>query len=440
MANPTVAIVGRPNVGKSTLFNRLVGGRRAIVEGEPNVTRDRIYGECEWQGTKFNVIDTGGIVLHDSDKIKNQIKYQAELAMEEADLILFVVDSRTGMTAVDQDIAQLLYRTNTEVILTVNKVEDFSKAEETTWEFYSLGFGDPILISAEHGKNTGELLDLVTAELPETETEAEEADDEQINIAVIGKPNVGKSSLVNHLIGEKRVIVSDLPGTTRDAVDTLIEWNEIKFNFIDTAGLRRKSKVKEDVEYYSNLRALRSVDRADAVLMMIDAEKGVTDQDKKIAGYAHDEGKAMVMAINKWDLMKKSTNSMNKYTDEVYYQLKFLNYVPITYISALTGERIDELLSLLEYVVDESNLRVKTGVLNEVITEAVQLREPPSRKGKRLKIYYVSQVGIKPPTFVLFVNDPNLMHFAYQRYLENTLREAFGYVGNPMKFKLKQRN
>lgn len=438
MANTTVAIVGRPNVGKSTLFNRLVGGRRAIVEGEPNVTRDRIYGECEWQGTKFNVIDTGGIVLHDNDKIKNQIKYQAEMAMEEADLILFVVDSRTGMTAVDQDIAQLLYRTNTEVVLTVNKVEDFSKAEETTWEFYSLGFGDPILISAEHGKNTGELLDLVTAKLPETE--AEEADDEQINIAVIGKPNVGKSSLVNHLIGEKRVIVSDLPGTTRDAVDTLIEWNEIKFNFIDTAGLRRKSKVKEDVEYYSNLRALRSVDRADAVLMMIDAEKGVTDQDKKIAGYAHDEGKAMVMAINKWDLMKKSTNSMNKYTDEVYYQLKFLNYVPITYISALTGERIDELLSLLEYVVDESNLRVKTGVLNEVITEAVQLREPPSRKGKRLKIYYVSQVGVRPPTFVLFVNDPNLMHFAYQRYLENTLREAFGYVGNPMKFKLKQRS
>lgn len=438
MAKNTVAIVGRPNVGKSTLFNRLVGGRRAIVEGEPNVTRDRIYGETEWQGTKFNVIDTGGIVLHDNDKIKNQIKYQAELAMEEADLILFVVDSKTGMTGVDQDIAQLLYRTNTEIVLVVNKVEDFSKEEEIAWEFYSLGFGDPVLISAEHGKNTGELLDVVCLKLPEMEVEEE--DDNKINIAVIGKPNVGKSSLINHLIGENRVIVSDMPGTTRDAVDTLIEWNDINFNFIDTAGLRRKSKVKEDVEYYSNLRALRSVDRADAVLMMIDAENGVTDQDKKIAGYAHDEGKAMVIAINKWDLMEKDTNTMDRYTDEVYYQLKFLNYVPVTYISALTGERIDELLSLLEFVVDQSNLRIKTGILNEVITEAVQLREPPSRKGKRLKVYYASQVGIKPPTFVLFVNDPNLMHFAYQRYLENILREAFGYVGNPMRFKLKQRN
>ncbi|PUU94539.1 ribosome biogenesis GTPase Der [Halanaerobium sp.] len=438
MAKSTVAIVGRPNVGKSTLFNRLVGGRRAIVEGEPNVTRDRIYGETEWLGKKFNVIDTGGIVMHDNDKIKNQIKYQAELAMEEADLILFVVDSRTGMTGVDEDIAQLLYRTNKEVILVVNKVEDFSNQEEIGWEFYSLGFGDPVLISAEHGKNTGELMEEVTAKLPESEVE--DSDNDQINIAVIGKPNVGKSSLVNHLIGKERVIVSDMPGTTRDAVDTLIEWKDIQFNFIDTAGLRRKSKVKEDVEYYSNLRALRSVDRADAVLMMIDAQEGVTDQDKKIAGYAHDEGKAMVIAINKWDLMEKDSKTMERYTDEVYYQLKFLNYVPVTYISALTGERIDELLSLLEFVVDQSNLRVKTGILNEVISEAVQLREPPSRKGKRLKIYYGSQVGVKPPTFVFFVNDPNLMHFAYQRYLENVLREAFGYVGNPMNFKLKQRN
>lgn len=438
MAKSTVAIVGRPNVGKSTLFNRLVGGRRAIVEGEPNVTRDRIYGETEWQGRKFDVIDTGGLVLHDSDKIKNKIKYQAELAMEEADTILFVVDSRSGMTAVDQDIAQLLYRTNKEVILVVNKVEDFSNQEEISWEFYSLGFGDPILISAEHGKNTGELLDNITSKLPEVEEE--DSDDDKINIAVIGKPNVGKSSLINHLIGRDRVIVSDMPGTTRDAVDTLIKWNDINFNFIDTAGLRRKSKVKEDVEYYSNLRALKSVDRSDAVLMMIDAQEGVTDQDKKIAGYAHDEGKAMVIAINKWDLMEKDTNTMENYTDEVYYQLKFLNYVPVTYISALTGERIDELLSLLDYVVDQSNLRIKTGILNEVITEAVQLREPPSKKGKRLKIYYATQVGIKPPTFVLFVNNPELMHFAYQRYLENVLREAFGYVGNPMNFKLKQRN
>lgn len=437
MTKATVAIVGRPNVGKSTLFNRLVGGRRAIVEGEPNVTRDRIYGEAEWLNRNFNVIDTGGIVPRDSDEIKNKIKYQAELAMEEADVILFVVDARTGMTGIDQEIAQLLYRTNKEVILVVNKVEDFSNQQEISWEFYSLGFGDPILISAEHGKNTGELLDKVSAELPEYEEDEDQR--EAINIAVIGKPNVGKSSLINHLVGENRVIVSDMPGTTRDAVDTLIEWKDIKFNFIDTAGLRRKSKVKESVEYYSNLRALKSVDRSDAVLMMIDATKGVSDQDKKIAGYAHDEGKAMVIAINKWDLMKKDSKTMKRYTDEVYYELKFLNYVPITYISALTGERIDEMLSLLEYVVDQSNLRIKTGVLNEVISEAVQLREPPSRKGKRLKLYYGSQVGVKPPTFVFFVNDPNLMHFAYQRYLENVLREAFGYVGNPLNFKLKQR-
>ncbi len=438
MSKGTVAIVGRPNVGKSTLFNRLIGGRRAIVEGEPNVTRDRIYDEAEWLGRRFNVIDTGGIVPRDSDKIKNQIKHQAELAMDEADVIMFVVDARTGMTGVDEEIAQLLYRTNKEVILVVNKVEDFSKAEEISWEFYSLGFGDPVLISAEHGKNTGELMDKVMDELPEYEED--EIEEEKINVAVIGKPNVGKSSLINHLVGQNRVIVSDMPGTTRDAVDTMIEWNDIKFNFIDTAGLRRKSRVKESVEYYSNLRALKSVDRSDAVLMMIDAEKGVTDQDKKIAGYAHDEGKAMVIAINKWDLMEKGSKTMQNYTDEVYYQLKFLNYVPVTYISALTGERIDEMLSLLEYVVDQSTLRIKTGILNEVITEAVQLREPPSKKGKRLKLYYGSQVGVKPPKFVFFVNDPNLMHFAYQRYLENVLREAFGYVGNPLIFKLKQRS
>jgi GTP-binding protein len=437
MSKGTVAIVGRPNVGKSTLFNRLIGGRRAIVEGEPNVTRDRIYDESEWLGRSFNVIDTGGIVPRDNDQIKNQIKHQAELAMEEADVILFIVDARTGMTGMDQEIAQLLYRTNKEVILTVNKVEDFSNSEELSWEFYSLGFGDPVLISAEHGKNIGELLDRVIEKLPEYEEDEVEGD--IINIAVIGKPNVGKSSLINHLVGQNRVIVSDIPGTTRDAVDTLIEWNDIKFNFIDTAGLRRKSRVKESIEYYSNLRALKSVDKSDAVLMMIDAEKGITDQDKKIAGYAHDEGKAMVIAINKWDLMEKNSNTMERYTDEVYYQLKFLNYVPVTYISALTGERVEEMLSLLEYVVDQSNLRIKTGVLNEVITEAVQLREPPSRKGKRLKLYYGSQVGVKPPKFVFFVNDPNLMHFAYQRYLENVLREAFGYVGNPLVFKLKQR-
>ncbi len=437
MSNSTVAIVGRPNVGKSTLFNRFVGGRRAIVEGEPNVTRDRIYGKTEWQGRIFNIIDTGGIVPRDADIIKNKIKYQAELAMEEADVILYVVDGRTGITTIDQEIAQMLYRTNKEIILVVNKVEDFSRQEEISWEFYSLGFGDPVLISAEHGKNTGELLEIICNKLPpEEEIDTEE---DIINVAIIGKPNVGKSSLVNYLVGKERVIVSDMPGTTRDAVDTFIEWENIKFNLIDTAGLRRKSRVKESIEYYSNLRALNSVDRSDAVLMVIDAQKGISEQDKKIVGYAHNEGKAIVIAVNKWDLIEKGNKTMDRYTDEIYYQMKFLNYVPITYISALTGERIEEMLSLLEYVVDQGNLRIKTGVLNEVINEAVQLREPPSRKGKRLKLYYASQVDIKPPTFVFFVNNPELMHFAYQRYLENVLREAFGYVGNPLRFKLKQR-
>ncbi|RCW51460.1 MULTISPECIES: ribosome biogenesis GTPase Der [unclassified Halanaerobium] len=437
MNNYTVAIVGRPNVGKSTLFNRFIGGRKAIVEGEPNVTRDRIYGKAEWQGRVFNVIDTGGIVPREADIIKNKIKYQAELAMEEADVILYVVDGRTGITTIDQEIAQILYRTNKEVILVVNKVEDFSRQEEISWEFYSLGFGDPVLISAEHGKNTGELLEIICDKLPREERV--DTEDDIINVSIIGKPNVGKSSLVNYLVGKERVIVSDIPGTTRDAVDTLIEWKDIKFNLIDTAGLRKKSRVKESIEYYSNLRALNSVDRADAVLMVIDAQKGITEQDKKIAGYAHDEGKAIVIAVNKWDLIEKENKTIVRYTDEIYYQMKFLNYVPITYISALTGERIEEMLSLLEYVVDQSNLRIKTGVLNEVINEAVQLREPPSHKGKRLKLYYASQVDIKPPTFVFFVNNPELMHFAYQRYLENVLREAFGYVGNPLKFKLKQR-
>ncbi len=438
MSKPTVAIVGRPNVGKSTLFNRLTGGRTAIVEGEPNITRDRLYGNVEWQNYKFNIIDTGGIVPRDDDLIKNKIKLQAEIAMEEADLILFVVDAREGLTSIDQEIAQMLYRTNTEIILIVNKVEDFSRQAEISWDFYSLGFGEPILISAEHGKNTGEMLELVVEKLPEEVVEDEE--DQKINVAIVGKPNVGKSSLVNFLVGNERMIVSDIPGTTRDAIDTIIEKDNTVFNLIDTAGLRRKSRVKENVEYYSNLRAIRAMERADAVLMMIDATEGVSEQDKKIVGYAHDDGKAIVIAVNKWDLVEKDNKTMTRYTDDLYHNLKFLNYVPITYISALTGERIEEMLSLVEHVVDQTNMRIKTGILNEVLNEAMLLREPPSRKGKRLKLYYASQVGVKPPNFVFFVNDPKLMHFAYQRYLENVIRKAFGFVGSPIKFKLKQRS
>ncbi|MDI3546507.1 MAG: GTPase [Halanaerobiales bacterium] len=437
MAKPVVAIVGRPNVGKSTLFNRLAGNRISIVEGEPNITRDRIYANIDWLNRSFILVDTGGIEPANRDIIKSKIKYQAELAIEEAELILFLVDGRSGVTPTDQEVAQLLHKANKKVILVINKVEDFSSIDELIWEYYALGFDEPLPISAEHGKNTGDLLDRIIANLPVKEEEQEEED--VLNIAIIGKPNVGKSSLVNYIVGDERVIVSDIPGTTRDAVDTLVEREGVKYNLIDTAGLRRKSRVKESVEYYSVLRTIRAVERADAVLILIDATEGVTAQDKKIAGYAHDSGKAIVIGINKWDLIEKDERTMERYRDEVYYQLKFLTYAPVTFISALTGERVDEALELLEYAVDQNSLRIKTGLLNEVLEEAIQLREPPSKKGKRLKLYYATQVATNPPTFAFFVNDPKLMHFAYQRYLENTLRKAFGFIGTSIRIKLKER-
>lgn len=437
MIKPVVAIVGRPNVGKSTLFNRLCGNRISIVEGEPNITRDRIYADINWMDRHFILVDTGGIEPAADDPIKNKVRYQAELAINEAEVILFLVDGRSGLTPVDEEISQILRKANKKVILVVNKVEDFSRLHEMSWDFFSLGFDKPLPISAEHGKNIGDLLDKILANLPEHQEEIIEED--ILNVAVIGKPNVGKSSLVNYLAGKERVIVSDIPGTTRDAIDTVIDWNNMKINLIDTAGLRRKSRVKESLEYYSVLRTIRAVDRSDAVLMMIDAMEGITSQDKKIAGYAHDNGKAIVIGVNKWDLVEKETRTMEEYREDIYYQLKFLTYAPVTFISALTGQRIDEALKLLEYVVDQNSLRIKTGLLNEVLQEAVQLREPPSRKGKRLKLYYATQVGIKPPTFVLFVNDPGLMHFAYQRYLENALRQAFGFIGTAINLKLRQR-
>ena len=437
MAKPVVAIVGRPNVGKSTLFNRLAGTRISIVEDEPSITRDRIYADAEWLDQKFKLIDTGGIETDSNEPIKTMVKKQSELAIEEADFILFVVDGRDGLTALDEEIAQLLRKSNKDIFVVVNKIEDFTNIQEKVWEFYSMGFEIVVPISAEHGKNLGDLLDHVIDGFEEVD---EEETEDVINIAIVGKPNVGKSSLVNYLVGHERVIVSEEPGTTRDAIDTMIEFDEVKYNFIDTAGLRRKARVNDDIEYYSNIRAIRAIERSDGVLMMIDAQEGVTEQDKKISGYAHDAGKAMVIAINKWDLINADSDDMARYRDEVYYNLKFLNYVPISFISAVTGKRVEEVLELLEYSVDQNTKRIKTGLLNEVIQEAVQLREPPTKKGKQLKIYYASQVGVKPPTFVFFVNNPDLMHFAYQRYLENTIRENFGFIGSPIVIKTKKRS
>lgn len=438
MAKPVVAIVGRPNVGKSTLFNRLAGTRISIVESEPGITRDRIYADIEWQDEKFILIDTGGIETDSDDIIISKIRQQAQLAIEEADLLLFVVDGRSGITNLDEEIAGYLRKTNKKIILVINKVDDFSLVDEIIWQFYALGFEEMMPLSAEHGKNIGDLLEKIIENLPEIAEEEE--DSEVLNIAIVGKPNVGKSSLVNYIAGQERSIVSDIPGTTRDAIDTLVEVNGIKYNLIDTAGLRRKARIKESIEYYSVIRTLRAIDRADAVLMMIDARDGVTTQDKRIVGYAHDSGKAIVLAVNKWDLIEKDSKTMEEYKKDIYDELKFLTYAPITFISALTGQRVTEALELLEYVVDQNSLRIKTGLLNEVLEEAFLLREPPGYRGKKLKLLYATQVGIKPPTFLLFVNDLELMHFSYERYLENALRDAFGFVGTSIRIILKKRN
>lgn len=438
MAKPVVAIVGRPNVGKSTLFNRLAGNRISIVESEPGITRDRIYADIEWLEKSFILVDTGGIETDSDDLIIKKMRQQAQLAIEEADLLLFVVDGRSGITNLDQEIADYLRKTNKKILLLINKVDDFSLVDEITWQFYSLGFEEIIPISAEHGKNVGDLLEKIVDNLPLLEDD--ELDNEALNIAIIGKPNVGKSSLVNYLAGYERVIVSDIPGTTRDAIDTLVEIKGVKYNLIDTAGMRRKARIKDSVEYYSVIRTIRAIDRADAVLMLIDATEGVTGQDKKIVGYAHDNGKAIVLAVNKWDLIEKETNTMEEYKKEIYNELKFINYAPITFISALTGKRVPEALELLEYVIDQNSLRIKTGLLNEVLEEAFLLREPPGYRGKKLKLYYATQVAIKPPTFLLFVNDPELMHFSYERYLENALRKAFGFIGTTIRINLKKRD
>ncbi len=427
---PLVAIVGRPNVGKSTLFNRLIGKRVAIVEDTPGVTRDRIYGDAEWLSHAFTLIDTGGIEPANEDKIAVQMLRQAELAIETADVILFMVDGRDGMTSADEEVAAMLRRSKKPVVLAVNKV-DTPKFEETRYEFYALGLGEPITISGEQGLGLGDLLDEIVKDFPDTAADAEE---ERVHIAVVGRPNVGKSSLVNALLGEERTIVSDVPGTTRDAIDTPFTKNGREYVLIDTAGIRRKRSIEDDsIERYSVIRSLSSVRRADVVLIVCDAAAGLSEQDVRIAGYAHEEGKAGVLIVNKWDLIEKDTHTMDQFKKDLLTDLAFMSYVPMLFISALNGQRVGRVLELADEVYEQSCRRISTGMLNDVINEAVAMKDPPSDKGRRLKIYYATQASVKPPTFIVFVNDAELMHFSYERYLENYLRKSFGLTGTPIR-------
>lgn len=437
MSKPIVAIVGRPNVGKSTLFNRLVGGRTAIVEDTPGVTRDRIYRDSAWLGKNFTLIDTGGIDFSNAaDTILTQVKKQAELAVEEADVIVFVVDGRTGLTAEDENVANLLRRANKPVVLVVNKIEDFQK-KDSLYEFYSLGLGDPLPVSAEHGMNTGDLLDSVVKHFP-PQNEADEEPD-TIKIAVVGRPNVGKSSLVNIILGQERVIVSNIPGTTRDAIDTPFTREGQKYILIDTAGMRRRGNIDLSMERYSVIRALRAVDRCDVALMVVDGKEGVTEQDKKIAGYVHESGKGCVIVVNKWDLVEKDDKTMHKYEKNLRSELGFMQYAPTIFVSALTRQRVVKIVELVSFVAEQQSHRINTSLLNEVVSEAVAMTPPPTDKGKKLKILYCTQAGIKPPHFILFVNEPELLHFSYQRYLENEIRKSFGFEGTPIRFTVKRR-
>lgn len=435
---PILAIVGRPNVGKSTLFNKFIGHRASIVEDIPGVTRDRIYGEAEWLGRPFSMIDTGGIEPVTEDVILRDMRWQAELAMEEADVILFLVDGRAGLTSADREVAEILRKTNKPVILVVNKIESYEDVEMKTFEFYELGLGDPFPISAEHGMRTGDLLDEILKYFPDEEEEGE-AEDDRLKIAIIGRPNVGKSSLTNYMLGQRRMIVSDIPGTTRDAIDSVVQRDDKEYVIIDTAGIRRKSKVSENVEYYSVVRAFKAVERCDVVLMVFDATEGVTEQDKRIVGYAHEAGKATILVFNKWDLVDKDSKTMQEVTRGVYEELKFLTYAPIIFTSAMTGQRVLEIFDMVDMVAEEQAKRITTGLLNEVVEEAVAVIAPPTDKGKKLKIFFATQVGIKPPTIVFFVNDSELMHFSYLRYLENNLREAFGFTGTPLRLLTRER-
>lgn len=435
MTTPIVAIVGRPNVGKSTLFNRITRQRTAIVEGQPGVTRDRIYGEAQWLDKHFTLIDTGGIDWEE-DVITTQVRLQAMVAVEQADVIIFVVDGRAGLTAVDEEIGDILRRHQKPVVLCVNKVESTESAWEASVDFYRLGLGDPILVSAEHGRNIGDLLDAVVSHFPaEVQVEPEES----VKIAIVGRPNVGKSSLVNKVLGEERVIVSNIAGTTRDAIDTQLTFGEQKITLIDTAGLRRRSKVEEDLEYYSVVRTLGAVERSDVTVVMIDATEGLTEQDKRIAGFAHEKGRGVVLAVNKWDLVPKETNTMRDFEQAIREQLQFLSYAPMVFISAQTGQRVQKLLETCLEVNEARNMRISTGRVNEIIRDAVAMNQPPSDKGVRLKIYYGTQVQVKPPVFVLYVNRKDLLHFSYERYLENRIRQEYGFVGTPIMIIAKER-
>lgn len=437
MAKSVVAVVGRPNVGKSTLFNKLTGSRLSIVDDTPGVTRDRIYGDCEWLNNKFLLVDTGGIEPDSNDVILSQMRAQAQIAVETADVIIFVTNLRDGVVASDYEVASMLQKSGKPIVLCVNKCDSIGDVDPEFYEFYNLGLGDPIAVSAVHGHGTGDLLDEVVKFLPQQPEEDD--DDEIIHVAVIGKPNVGKSSLVNKISGSQRAIVSDIAGTTRDSTDTLIENKYGKFNFIDTAGLRRKSRVSDAIEKYSIIRARTAVERANVCVIMIDAQEGFTEQDSKVAGIALEQGKACIIAVNKWDAIEKDGNTMNAYRKKLENDFSFMSYAPIMFISAKTGRRIERLYEMIAFVHSQNSMRISTGKLNEVLADATARVQPPSDKGKRLKIYYMTQASTRPPTFVFFVNNAQLFHFSYQRYLENQIREVFGLDGTPVRFIIRER-
>ncbi len=438
MPLPVVAVVGRPNVGKSTLFNKLIGQRLSIVEDTPGVTRDRIYSKCEWRGRKFMVVDTGGIEPKEDDKMLTLMRQQAELAISHADVIVLVTDVRSGVTANDYAVADMLQKSGKPIVLAVNKCDKLGEAPLEMYEFYNLGLGDPFPVSSVHGHGTGDMLDEIIRHFPAED--AEDYGEEAIKVAVIGKPNAGKSSLINRIAGEERVIVSDIAGTTRDATDTVIEWEEGQFVFIDTAGIRKKSKITERVEHFSVLRAYMAVDRADVCVIMIDALEGFTEQDSKVAGYAHEQGKACIVAINKWDAVEKTDKTMQEFQKKLENDFSFMSYVPFIFISAKTGQRVEKLFDLIRHVYEQNSMRISTGMLNDVLAYATARVQPPSDKGRRLKIYYMTQASTKPPTFVLFVNRADLFHFSYQRYIENQIRTTFGLDGTPVRMIVRERS